>query len=215
MDNYKVYPNVKIGKNAVIGDFVIIGHPPRGKEPGELETVIGDGAVIRSHTVIYSGNIIGDNLQTGHFVTIREYNDIGNNVSVGIGSIIEHHIRIEDNVRFHGHSGIGEYSVFEEGSWIGPRVVFINVLHPGCPKAKECLIGPTIKKKAIVGANVILYPGVVIGEHALLGAGAVIREDVPPHSVVVGNPSKVVGNVFELDCPYNLIERPYYMEKSI
>jgi acetyltransferase-like isoleucine patch superfamily enzyme len=51
---YRLYPNVQLGENVQIGDYVIIGHPPRGKGPGELPVVIGDNAVIRSHTVIYA-----------------------------------------------------------------------------------------------------------------------------------------------------------------
>jgi len=57
--------------------------------------VIGDGAVIRSHTVIYAGNRIGRGFQTGHGVMIRESNTIGDEVSIGTGSVIEHHVVIE------------------------------------------------------------------------------------------------------------------------
>ncbi len=57
----KIYKNVIIGKNAKIGEYVIIGEPPKGYNEGELATVIGDNCVIRSHTVIYAGNKIGNN----------------------------------------------------------------------------------------------------------------------------------------------------------
>ena len=80
IEDIRILKNVKLGKNMVLGDFVIIGVPPRGREEGELETIIGDNAVIRSHTVIYAGNIIGSNFQTGHHVNIREENVIGDKV---------------------------------------------------------------------------------------------------------------------------------------
>ncbi len=130
MANFKVYPNVILGKNVIIGDYCIIGHPPKGKKSGELKTVIGDNAVIRSHTVIYAGNEIGSNFQTGHHVLIRAHNKIGRNVSIGTNSVIEHHIRIADGVRMHTSVFIPEYSELKKSCWIGPNVVFTNALHP-------------------------------------------------------------------------------------
>src|ERR1700730_8745332 len=88
----RVHENVEIGVNATIGDFVIIGEPPVGHRPGELKTIIGNNAVIRSHTVIYAGNVIGDGFQAGHGALIRESNLIGNDVSIGSHSVIEHHV---------------------------------------------------------------------------------------------------------------------------
>ena len=195
---YKLYPNVKIGERAQIGDYVVIGVPPRGRKEGELETVIGDRAIIRSHTVIYAGNVIGDDFQTGHGAMIREENEMGDNVSIGTGSVIEHHVRIEDGVRIHSQAFIPEYSVLERGCWIGPNVVLTNALYPLSPRARETLRGPTIKPHAKIGANATLLPGIVIGRNALVGAGAVVVQDVPEGKVVVGNPARVVKDVSEL-----------------
>ncbi len=78
-----VHPNVRLGEGVLIEDFCIIGTPPRGRVSGELETVIGDHAVIRSHTVIYAGNRVGRNFQTGNKANVRELNEIGDDVSVG------------------------------------------------------------------------------------------------------------------------------------
>ena len=195
---YKLYDNVKIGEGAQIGDYVIIGIPPGSREEGELETVIGDSAIIRSHTVIYAGNVIGDNFQTGHGAMIREENEIGDNVSVGTGSVIEHHVRIEDDVRIHSQVFIPEYSVLEKGCWIGPNVVFTNAPYPSSPQAKEHLRGPTIKPHAKIGANATLLPGIVVGQNALVGAGAVAVKDVPEGKIVVGNPARVIKDTSEL-----------------
>jgi len=189
---------VHLGANVDIGEFVVIGLPPRGKEPGELETHIGPDAVIRSHTVIYAGNVIGANLQTGHGVMIRELNEIGDHVSVGTHSIIEHHVRIGNHVRIHSNAFIPEYSVLEEGAWVGPHVVFTNALYPLSPDAKRNLEGPHLLSGAKIGANATLLPGVVIGRHALVGAGAVVVCDVPDGKVVVGNPARVVKDITDL-----------------
>jgi acetyltransferase-like isoleucine patch superfamily enzyme len=199
----RIYENVTLGEGSFMEDYCIVGAPPRGVRDGELATTIGDGAVIRSHTVIYAGNTIGRNFQTGNKVNIRESNRIGNNVSVGTLSVIEHHVEIADNVRIHTQVFIPEFSVLEEGCWIGPNVVLTNAKYPLSPGVKDNLAGPVIRKGAKIGANATLLPGVVIGENALVGAGAVVVRDVPAGAVVVGNPARVVSQVAEL--PYSAL----------
>jgi acetyltransferase-like isoleucine patch superfamily enzyme len=195
---YKTYPNVHIGPGAQIGEFALIGVPPRGHAEGELETTIGENAIIRSHTVIYAGNRIGDNFQTGHGAMVREGNEIGNDVSIGTNSVIEHHVRIGHGVRIHSQAFIPEYTILEDGCWIGPNAVVTNAPYPLAPDAKKTLKGPTIRSGAKIGANATLLPAIEIGENALVGAGAVVVEDVPPGKVVVGNPARVVRDVSEI-----------------
>lgn len=197
-DTIKVYSNVEIGNGAKIGEFVVVGEPPRGRERGELKTVIGDNAIIRSHTVIYAGNKIGINFQTGHGVLIRECNSIGENVSVGSHSVIEHHVSIADNVRIHSNAFIPEFTKLEEECWIGPNAVLTNARYPKSQGVKKQLLGPTIRKRAIIGANVTILPGVIIGEGALIGAGSVVSKDVLPNTVVVGNPIRIINKTTDI-----------------
>ena len=178
----------------------MIGEPARGQAPGEVETVIGPAAVIRSHTVIYAGNRIGPGFQTGHQVSIREDNVIGDSVSVGTGSVIEHHVRIADRVRIHSQAFVPEMSILGEGCWIGPRVCITNARYPLSPNVKNELIGATIEPGAKIGANSTLLPGVRIGADALVGAGSVVVKDVPARVVVVGNPARVINELKHL--PY-------------
>lgn len=210
--NYRIYPNVVLGKEAIIGDYVIVGE--HSVKPGQkpAPTKIGNNATIRSHTVIYHGNKIGHHFMTGHGVLLREHNDIGNNVSIGSHSLIEHHIIIGNNVRIHSNVFIPEYSVVEENAWIGPCVTFTNALHPQCPQVKHCLKGPHIKRGAKVGANVTILPHITIGENALIGAGTVVTEDVPDSMVVIGNPSRIIKDVKDLNCPFDFIDGPYQLE---
>lgn len=198
--NHRIYPNVTLGRNVTIEDYVIIGVPGRGRKPGEMETVIGDNALLRSHTVIYAGNRIGNNFQTGHHVMIREENDIGDNVSVGTASVIEHHVVIGNGVRIHSQAFIPELSVLEDNVWIGPNVVITNALYPLSMNVKEKLRGPLIKKNAIIGANATLLSAITVGENVLVGAGAVVTRDVEPGKVVAGNPATVINDVANL--PY-------------
>ena len=196
--------NVKLGENCKIGEFVIIGETPEN-----TETTIGNNANIRSHSIIYAGNKIGDNFSTGHRVFLRENNEIGNDVSIGTNSIIEHNVKIGNNVRIHSGVFIPEYSVLEDNCWIGPKAVFTNANHPRCSKVKECLKGPLIKKGAKIGANSTLMPHITVGENAVVGAGSVVTKDVPAGKVVVGNPAKIIKDVSELKCKFGRVEKPY------
>ena len=199
--NFKICAGVHIsGEDAIIEDYCIIGATPRGHSEGELETIIGAGAWIRSHTVIYSGNVIGENFQTGNKVNIREFNQIGNDVSIGTLSVIEHHSHIGNNVRIHTQVFVPEYTEIEDDTWIGPNVVLTNAKYPLSPNVKKTLKGPVVKKGAIIGANATILPGVVIGENAFIGAGSVVVRDVPKEAVVVGNPAKLLKTKSQL--PY-------------
>ena len=197
MTNYKIHPNVKLGKNVKIGEFCIIGLPAKLQAEEEIETIIGDDSEIRSNTVIYAGNMIGKNFQTGHHVLIRESNRIGDNVSIGTGSCVEHHVEIGDNVRIHSKVFIPEYSLLEEGCWLGPAVVLTNAKYPCSARVKQNLKGPRICRRAKLGANTTVLPGLVIGENCLVGAGSVVVKDVPAHKIVVGNPARIIGGVNE------------------
>jgi acetyltransferase-like isoleucine patch superfamily enzyme len=193
--NNKIYENVVIGKNAEIGDYVIIGKPPKGKTDGDLKTIIGDKAVIRSHTVIYAGNKIGNNFQTGHHVTIRENNDIGNNVSIGSGTDVEYEVKIEDQVRIHSQAFIPEYSILRKGCWIGPNVILTNARYPGSEGVKLRLNGPELKENVKVGANSTILPAVTVEKNSLIGAGSVVTKDIAENIIVAGNPAKKINDI--------------------
>ena len=90
---------VKLGDNPDIGEYVLLGVVPKGKDLAPLQ--IGDNAVIRSHSVLYGGSKIGDHFQTGHGVSIRENNVIGDRVSIGTHSVIERDNIIGSDVRVH------------------------------------------------------------------------------------------------------------------
>ncbi|MCX7019011.1 MAG: acyltransferase [Candidatus Sumerlaeota bacterium] len=207
--NYKILGNVALGPDCQVGDYVIIGVAPAGRREGELETRIGPGALIRSHTVIYAGNVIGANFMTGHGALIRESNRIGDNVSIGSHTIIEHDVAIGHRVRIHSGSFIPEFCVLEDGAWIGPGVFFTNVLHPLCPVLPKCIRGPVIGRGAKIGAHATVLPSVTVGDMAMVAAGAVVTRDVPARMVAAGNPARIVKSIDEIACPWDYIAHPY------
>lgn len=187
-DTAKIYPNVKLGENVTIEDFCIIGAPFAGQT--NEETIIGDYALIRSHTVIYAGNKIGNNFQTGNKANIRELNILGENVSIGTLTVIEHHILIEDNVKIHSQVFIPEFSILKKDCWIGPNVVITNARYPKSPNVKNELKGAIVGELAKIGANATILPGIKIGRNALIGAGSVVVKNVKDGVIVAGNPAR-------------------------
>jgi acetyltransferase-like isoleucine patch superfamily enzyme len=207
-----IYANVALGKDCVLEPPVIIGKPPRGKEDGEIETVLGHGSVIRPFTTIYAGARIGSGFQTGHGALIREGNIIGNNCSVGTNAVLEFDNKIGNFVRVHSGAFL-EMVTVEDYVFIGPNVVFTDDPHPmGCPKFRDCVKGATVKEFARIGANSTILPGVVIGKNSLVGAGSVVVKDVGEGLVVAGVPAKVVGKVSELKCRMGFFDRVYGWE---
>jgi acetyltransferase-like isoleucine patch superfamily enzyme len=209
MDPVQRYPNVKTGKNLTALPPVILGMPPRGVEAGELPLVLGDQATLRPFTTIYAGTAIGHRFQTGQYVSIREDNQIGDDVSIGTRSSLEFGNRIGSRVRIHTGCFL-ELVEIEDDCFIGPHVVFTDDPHPwNCPHYKECRGGPKVQRFARIGAHTTILPGVTIGRNSLVGAGSVVVRDVPANAVVAGNPARVIKSIDELECTAGFFERPY------
>jgi len=198
---------IQIGEGAIVDDGVIIGYPASRGDGRFL--VIGSCARIRSGTVIYDGSSIGCNLETGHNVIIREENKIGDNVCIWANSIIDYGCKIGNNVKIHSNVYIPQFTTIEDQVFIGPGVSMANDLHPGCPKALECMTGPIIKKGSQIGINSCILPRVVIGEYAIIGSGSVVTTDIPPGTVAYGNPARVCNQIENMKCINGLIDKPY------
>lgn len=178
------YRNLTIGKDYVIQDDVVIGHSDKG------QVIIGDNALIRSGSIIYSNVKIGNGFKTGHRAFIRENSEIGDNVLIGTNAVLDGNCKLGSNISIQTGVYITAFTTVEDNVFIGPWVVTTNDKYM-VTGAK--LIGPTIKKGARIGANSTLLPGVVIGEGAVVGSGAVVTMDVAPGKTVVGNPARVLN----------------------
>jgi len=174
---------VVLGKNCIIQDNVILGHLDNGL------LTIGDNAVIRSGSVIYSGTTIGNNFRTGHNILVRENTRIGDDVLVGTNSVVENNCRIGQGVSIQTNVYVTTNSTLEDKVFMGPCSVTTNDKYM---QVGATLIGPTIKKAARVGANSTILPGVVVGENAVIGSGTVVVKDVPAGATVVGNPARIL-----------------------
>jgi acetyltransferase-like isoleucine patch superfamily enzyme len=191
-----IYPGVVIESNTTIGPYCVIGEPTGRyyEDPGQhqfAETSIGQDSIVRSHSVIYEGVAIGRAFQSGHNINVREEATIGTNCSIGTSCYVDARVTIGNFVRFHTNVIVGEKAVIEDFVWVFPLAIMINDPYP--PMGK--LHGVRVRKYALIGVQSTIMPGVEIGENALIGAGAVIRQDVPAERLVVGNPGRDVCSV--------------------
>lgn len=193
----RIYPEVELGRGGRVEEFCIIGKLPKGKRSGELKTYIGDRALIRSGTIIYAGNIIGFDFQTGDRVSIRENNIIGRRVSIGTGSEIALKVLIGNDVRIHSDCHIFEHTIIEDGVTLNPGVFILNTKYPytGNPPIIELV---RVRENARIGARVTLGSGITIGRWALIGAGSLVTKSIPDYALAYGHPATVKGDIREL-----------------
>jgi acetyltransferase-like isoleucine patch superfamily enzyme len=149
----------------------------------------------------------------GHGTLIREGNQVGDGSSVGSHSVLEGGCAIGRRVRIHSQCFLSSVTVGDD-VFIGPGVVFTDDPHPPCPSYVECDQGVTVEAGAKIGARAVLLPGVSVGARSLVGAGSVVVVDVPPGTVVAGNPARTRKRVDELICFAGLHARVYEWEDS-
>ena len=187
---------------------VLIGYSP-GRRIADLTLSIGARALLRSGTVIYAGSTIGSDFQTGHNVVVREQNTLGNHVQIWNNTTIDYGCQIGNNVKIHTNCYVAQYTVLEDDVFLAPGVTIANDLHPGCAFSGECMRGPMLKRGVQVGVNVTIVPMITIGEYSVIGSGAVVSRDVPPYSLVVGNPARVTKRVSDLTCKTGVAPEGY------
>lgn len=188
-DNVYIKKGSFIGARSILGEYLVDFYNDRVNKPHPL--VIGENSIIRTENVIYGDTFIGDNFQSGHKVTIREKAQIGNNVRIGTLSDIQGHCNIGNYVSLHSNVHIGHESIIKDYVWIFPYVILTNDPTP----PSEMLTGVVVESFAVIAAGSIILPGVHINEDALVGAGAVVTNDVAKEMVVAGNPAKELCSV--------------------
>ena len=187
---------VKVLEGAVVGKQPTLSPRSTAKRDPLPPTTIGAGTVVSTGAVVFAGSAIGERVILGDQSCVRERVEVGDDVVLGRGSLIENDTTVGARTKIQAEAYVTAYSTLEEDVFVAPCVVTTNDNYMGrTEKRLSEMRGPTIRRGARVGGGAILCPGVEIGAEAFVGAGAVVTKDVPPRSVVVGNPARVLREV--------------------
>lgn len=135
---------------------------------------------------------IGDGTRVWQFVVILAEAKIGRDCNICAHCLIENEVVIGDRVTVKSGVQLWDGVEIEDDVFVGPNATFTNDRFPRSKQYPDSFKKTVIKKGASIGANATLLPGVAIGRNAMVGAGAVVLEDVPDRAVVVGNPAKII-----------------------
>ena len=148
--------------------------------------------------VIDKGCEIGKGTKIWHFSHIMPNSIIGNNCNIGQNVVISPSVILGRNVKVQNNVSIYSGVICEDDVFLGPSMVFTNVINPrSAIIRRDEYLQTIVKKGASIGANATIVCGNNIGEYAFIGAGAVVTKEVLPYALVVGNPSKQIGWISE------------------
>lgn len=144
--------------------------------------------------IIDEGCTIGTGTKIWHFSHIMTGCIIGNHCNLGQNVVVSPKVVLGNNVRVQNNVSIYEGVICEDDVFLGPSMVFTNVINPrSAVSRKHEYLQTLVRKGASIGANATIVCGNEIGEYAFIGAGAVVTKPVPAYALVVGNPAKQKG----------------------
>ncbi|MFC0878597.1 acyltransferase [Saccharicrinis sp. FJH2] len=137
---------------------------------------------------------IGDGTKIWHFTHVMSGCTIGNTCNLGQNVVISPDVVLGNNVKIQNNVSVYTGVICEDDVFLGPSMVFTNVINPRSHVNRRGQYAKTlVKKGASIGANATIVCGVEIGEYALIGAGAVVTKNIKPYALVVGNPARQTG----------------------
>jgi UDP-2-acetamido-3-amino-2,3-dideoxy-glucuronate N-acetyltransferase len=144
--------------------------------------------------IVDEGANIGKGSKIWHFAHVMSPCSIGEDCNLGQNVFIANEVTLGNNVKIQNNVSVYKGVVCEDDVFLGPSMVFTNVLNPrSFVNQKDGYLPTLIKKGATIGANATILCGNTIGAYALIGAGAVVVKSVPDYALVVGNPAKHIG----------------------
>ena len=148
--------------------------------------------------VIDRGCFIGIGTKIWHFSHIMPNCTLGENCNIGQNVVVSPDVILGNNVKVQNNVSIYTGVICKDDVFLGPSMVFTNVINPrSAVIRKDEYLKTIVKKGASIGANATIVCGNNIGEYAFIGAGAVVTKEVPDYALVVGNPSRQIGWVSE------------------
>lgn len=135
---------------------------------------------------------IGEGTKVWQFVVILKGARIGRGCNICAQTLIEGDVVVGDRVTVKSGVQLWDGTRVEDDVFIGPNATFTNDRYPRSKQHPDAFSVITICKGASIGANATILPGITIGKEAMVGAGAVVTQDVPPKAVVGGNPARII-----------------------
>lgn len=149
---------------------------------------------VHPSAIIDEGAVIGKATKVWHFCHIMTGCKIGQNCSFGQNVFVAKGVIIGNNVKVQNNVSIYDGVICEDDVFLGPSMVFTNVINPRSSVNRKQEYRKTIVRRgASIGANATIICGNTIGQYAFIGAGAVVTKSVPDYALVVGNPAKQIG----------------------
>ena len=159
---------------------------------------ISNKTFVHESSYIDDNVVIGDDTKIWHFSHVQRDTKIGSGCTIGQNVNIASNVTVGNYVKIQNNVSVYEGVELHDYVFCGPSMVFTNIKLPRSefPQNDSDLFLKTIvKKSASIGANATIVCGITIGEYALIGSGAVVTKDVPPYSLVIGNPGRVICKV--------------------
>ena len=149
---------------------------------------------IHETSVVDAGAKIGSGSKIWHFSHVMGTAEIGKNCILGQNVFVGNHVKLGSNVKVQNNVSLYEGVVCEDDVFLGPSMVFTNVINPRSSVNRKNEFKPTlVKRGASIGANATIVCGVTLGEYCFIGAGAVVTKDVKPFALMVGVPARQKG----------------------
>lgn len=157
--------------------------------------------------IIDSDVFIDEKTKIWHFSHIMSTAKVGKNCNIGQNVVISPEVILGNNVKVQNNVSIYTGVICEDDVFLGPSMVFTNILNPRSAIIRRDEYKKTlVKKGASIGANATILCGIVLGEFCLIGAGAVVTKNVKPYALIVGNPGKQIGWVSEFGHRLNFMD---------
>ncbi|MHC3129775.1 MAG: N-acetyltransferase [Candidatus Bathyarchaeota archaeon] len=148
------------------------------------------------HTsVVDKTAVIGEGTRVWNFVHVRENAEIGKECVLADYVYVGRGVKIGNNVKLENRATVYEGVTIEDKVFVGPHVTFTNDLIPRSFNTDWKILQTLVKEGSSIGAGTVIVCGVTIGEYALIGAGSVVTENIPPHALAYGNPARIRGFV--------------------
>lgn len=151
--------------------------------------------------IIDKGASIGSHTKVWHFSHVMGSAIIGASCVLGQNVFVGSNVRLGNNVKVQNNVSIYEGVICEDDVFLGPSMVFTNVINPrSAVNRKHAFRQTIVKKGATIGANSTIICGVNLGQYCFIGAGSVVTKDIKPYALMVGNPAKQIGWMSEHGC---------------